>query len=198
MLSPGRSLPFSRLQSSGRWRFGSHWPLASRTEKTRSFARERSSSRRAPPIAASKLPACSASSSALVFSRPQQRWVPDLERLRAVADRLFVGVDDQPRADGVGHLVAERDHLLELVGRVDVEERERNRAGVERLLRQAQHARGVLADGVEHHRPLELGHHFPKDLDALGLERAQMIEARRYSDVHVHRQGNSRHPILSQ
>ena len=32
---------------------GSHWPNASRNENTRSFARDRSSSRRAPPIAAS-------------------------------------------------------------------------------------------------------------------------------------------------
>src|SRR3954462_12606973 len=44
----------------------------------RSLARDRSSSRRAPPIAASKLPAERPSSSAFVFSKPQQRCVPTL------------------------------------------------------------------------------------------------------------------------
>ena len=76
MLSPVRMRLFSRFQSSGRWFFGSHWPFASRSEKMRSFARDRSSSRRAPPKAASKLPASSASSSDFVLSRPQQRCVP--------------------------------------------------------------------------------------------------------------------------
>ena len=132
----------------------------------------------------------------LGLEQPAAALRADLERLRAFADGFFVGVDDQPRADGVGHLVAERDHFLELVGRVDVEERKRNRARVERLLREAQHAGRVLADRVEHHRPLELGDHFPKDLDALGLERTQVIQARRYFDVHVHWQGNSRHPFF--
>ncbi len=91
----------------------------------RSLARERSSSRRAPPNAASKPPACSASSSDFVFSAPQQRFGPDQERLRAVGDRLGVGVDDQPRADLGRVAIAELDHLAELVGGVDVQQRER-------------------------------------------------------------------------
>ena len=37
-------------------------------------------------------------------------------------------------------------------------------AGVERLLRQAQQDRRVLADRVEHHRPLELGHDLADDV----------------------------------
>ena len=49
---------------------------ASRSEKTRSFARDRSSSRRAPPMAASNEYFSSASSSAPVFSVPQQRATP--------------------------------------------------------------------------------------------------------------------------
>ena len=48
-----------------------------------------------------------------------------LERLRAVADRLLVRVHDQPRPDGRGHLVPELDHFAELVGGVDVQQRER-------------------------------------------------------------------------
>ena len=100
----------------------------------------------------------------------------DLERLRAVGDRFLVGVDDQPRADGLGHLVAELDHLAELVGGVDVQQRERNRPGIEGLLRQAQQDRRVLADRIEHHRPLELGHHLAQDVDAFGFQRAQVVE----------------------
>jgi hypothetical protein len=115
----------------GRWFFGSHWPFASRSEKMRSFARDRSSSRRAPPNAASKLPASRPSSSALVLSRPAAALRADQKRLRAVGDRFLVGVDDQPRADFARVPVAKLDHLAELVGRVDVEQRERNRARVE-------------------------------------------------------------------
>ena len=94
----------------------------------RSLARERSSSRRAPPIAASKLPACSASSSDLVLSSPQQRCVPTLKGCvpSAIASSFVWTIE--PRADGPRHLVAELDHLAELVGGVDVEQRKRNRA----------------------------------------------------------------------
>src|SRR4051812_21889375 len=53
----------------------------------------------------------------------------DLVRLRPFADRLFVGVNDEPRPDLRGHAVAELDHFAELVGRVDVQQGERNRTG---------------------------------------------------------------------
>ena len=157
---------------------GSHWPFASRTEKMRSFARDRSSSRRAPPSAASNSPASSASSSAFVFSNPQQRCVPILNGCVPSAIASVVGVDDEPRADRLGHLVAELNHFAELVGGVDVEQRKRNRARMERLLRQAQHHRRVLADRIEHDRPLELRHDLAQDVDAFRFERAQMIQAR--------------------
>ena len=50
------------------------------------------------------------------------------ERLCALVDRPLVGVDDQPGADLGRVAVAELDHLAELVGGVDVQQRERNRA----------------------------------------------------------------------
>ena len=145
----------------------------------RSFARERSSSRRAPPNAASKLPASSASSSDLVFSRPQQRCVPTRNGCvpSAIASSLVWTISRAPIC--VGHTSRGTRSSPELVGGVDVEQREGNRPGVKRLLRQPQHDRRILADRVEHHRPLELGHHLPDDVDALGFERAQMIQARR-------------------
>ena len=52
-------------------------------------------------------------------------------------------------------------------------------AGIEGLLRQAQHHGRVFADGVEHHRPLELGGDFAQNVDALGFKQAQMAQARR-------------------
>ncbi len=69
-----------------------------------------------------------------------------LERLRAVGDGFLVRVDDEPGADGLGHLVAELDHLAELVRGVDVQQRKRDGPRVERLLGQAQQHGRVLAD----------------------------------------------------
>ncbi len=55
MCSPLRWRPLYRFHSSGRWALGSHWPNSSRKLNTRSLARAFSSSRRAPPKAASNL-----------------------------------------------------------------------------------------------------------------------------------------------
>src|SRR6266567_1807543 len=60
------------FQSSGRCARGFHWPKSSRKLKIRSLARARSSSRRAPPIAASKPFSSIASSSVVVCS-----WLRD-------------------------------------------------------------------------------------------------------------------------
>ena len=51
------------------------------------------------------------------------------------------------------------------------------RAGIERLQRQVQHHRAVLADRVEHHRPLALGDDLAHDVDALGFEPLQVRQA---------------------
>src|ERR1035441_7408911 len=59
--SPCLMRPLYRFHNSGRCFFGSHCPKSSRKENTRSFARARSSSRRAPPKGASK--PCSARAS---------------------------------------------------------------------------------------------------------------------------------------
>ena len=60
-----------------------------------------------------------------------------------------------------------------------MQQREGDGAGEESLLRQAKHDGGVFADGVEHHRLLELGGDLAEDVDALGLEELQMAEAGR-------------------
>ncbi len=50
------------------------------------------------------------------------------------------------------------------------------RPGREGLLRQPHHHRGVLADGIEHDRALELGRHLADDMDAFRLQRIQRGE----------------------
>ena len=52
-----------------------------------------------------------------------------------------------------------------------------NRRRVKGLLRQPQHDGRILADGVEHDGPLELRGHLAQDVDALGLQQAQMAQA---------------------
>ena len=61
--SPGCRRVLNSVQSSGRCALGCHWPKPSRCEKIRSLARAFSSSRRAPPISASKRNSSMASSS---------------------------------------------------------------------------------------------------------------------------------------
>ena len=69
MFSPGCTRVLYRSHSSGRWSFGSHWPNSSRNEKMRSLARAFSSSRRAPPMQASKPNSAMASSSVTDWCR---------------------------------------------------------------------------------------------------------------------------------
>ena len=66
-LSPLRMRALYRFHSSGRWFFGSQRCCALRNENTRSLARDFSSSRRAPPMAASNLYLSSACLSDWVF-----------------------------------------------------------------------------------------------------------------------------------
>ena len=177
MLSPGRSLPLSRFHSSG--------PLALRIPLAVGVADREDALLRARPFLVApraaewprrSCPPASPSSSALVFSRPQQRCVPTLNGCvpSPIASSFVWTISRAPTALAIS--VAELDHLAELVGGVDVEQRERDRARVERLLRQPQQDRRVLADRIEHHRPLELGHHLAHDVDAFGLQGAQMVQ----------------------
>ena len=95
----------------------------------------------------------------------------------------FVAPDQQLRAHRAGHRIAEGDHLGEFEARIDMQQRKGNRRGIKGLLRQPQHHRRVLADGVKHHRPLELAGHLAQDVDALRLQQAQMAQARESLEV---------------
>jgi hypothetical protein len=70
--------------------------------------------------------------------------------------------------------VPEGDHLAELPGGIDMEQREGRFARCEGLHRQMQHDGAVLSDGIEHHGRLGLGRDFPHDVDAFGFEPLQM------------------------
>ena len=175
MLSPLWIRLFRRFHSSGRWFFGSHWPLrvAQREDALLGarplFVAPRAAERGVEAAGLERV------EQRLGLQRAAAALRADEKRLRALGNRFGVGVDDQPRADLGGVPVAELDHLAELVGRVDVQERKRDRARIERLLRQPQQHRRVLADRIEHHRPLELGDHLAHDVDAFGLERPQVV-----------------------
>ena len=107
----------------------------------------------------------------------------ELDGIGSVGEGFFVAPDDELEAEFGGVAVAEFEHLAELVAGVDVKEREGNGRGVEGLLREAQHDGGVFADGVEHHRVLELGGDLAEDVDALGLEELNVAQALFVADL---------------
>ena len=96
------------------------------------------------------------------------------DRRDAVSDPLLVDMDDEIDAEPPRLVVAKGDHLAELPGGIDMEQRERRLCRIERLQREMHHHRGILADRVEHDRMAELRHHLAHDLDAFRLELAQI------------------------
>src|SRR5262249_23191958 len=68
------------------------------------------------------------------------------ERAGSFFNGLAVGMDDQARPEVRAEAVAKLDHLAELVGRVDVEQRKRDFSRIERLLCQADHHGRILPD----------------------------------------------------
>ena len=94
-------------------------------------------------------------------------------------DGALVAPHQQLGAHLAGHLVAEGNHFAEFEAGIHVQKRKGDGPGKECLLGQAKHDGGVFADGVKHHRPLELAGYFAKNMDALGLEHAQVADARR-------------------
>ena len=148
----------------------------------RSLARARSSSRRAPPIGRVE---------PVLLDRVEQRRRLELVPRRsrsglldhaAVVDRLLHRGDDQRLAELGDAAVAVLDHLGEVVARVDVHHRERELAGPEGLLREAQEHDRVLAAGKEQHRALELGRELAHDVDRLRLELVEVGEVDRRRD----------------
>jgi len=55
------------------------------------------------------------------------------ERIDAARDAIFIDVNEKIEIEAARRFIAERDHLAEFPGRIDVEHRERQRRGVKRL-----------------------------------------------------------------
>lgn len=97
-----------------------------------------------------------------------------VERVDALRGGVGVLIDDQLHPRIARGLVAQLVHLLEFPGRVDMHQGEGRRRGIERLFRQVQHDRAVLADGIQHDGVFRLGHDFAQDVDTFGFEPLQM------------------------
>ena len=91
----------------------------------------------------------------------------------AVVDVVLHAGDFETDAETRDGLVAEREHLGEVVAGVDVQHREGHAAGRERLRREVEHDDGVLAAGEQQHGALELGDDLADDVDRLGLEQVE-------------------------
>ena len=85
-----------------------------------------------------------------------------------------IDVDDQLAAEFLGATVAELDHFAKFPGRIDVEQRERQRGRIECLDGEVQQNGAVLADGIEQYRIVRGGEHLAKDVDALGFQALEM------------------------
>ena len=134
-----------RFQSSGRWFFGSHWPNSSRKREHALLGA------RLLLVAAR---AADAGVEAELGDRVEQRHrlvrVAAFVRRRAartrpLRDRVLDRAHDQPLAQLGRARVAKRDHFGEVVAGVDVQQREREAPGAERLLREAQQHERILA-----------------------------------------------------
>ena len=101
------------------------------------------------------------------------------DRIRSRRNCGFIAPDQQLRANGASHRIAEGEHLGEFEAGVYMQQRKRNRRGIEGLLRQPQHDGGILADGVEHDGPLEFRSHLAQYVNALRFQQAQMAQALR-------------------
>ena len=92
------------------------------------------------------------------------------KRIDAAGEAVLVDMHDQFESEAPHGLVAERDHLAKLPGGVDVQQRERQPARVERLDGEVQHDARVFSDRVEHHRIAKLGRDLTHDLDRFRLQ----------------------------
>ena len=114
------------------------------------------------------------------------------ERRDVIGAALLVGVDDEVQMEFAGDAVPEGDHVAELPGGVHMQQREWQLAGVERLARQMQQHRRVLADGIQQHRALELRRHLADDVDALRFQLLEMCErVSRHADPRASEAGDA-------
>jgi len=177
MLSPGRTRPFRSAQSSGRWFFGSHWPRASRSEKIRSLALERSWLAQAEQRAR-VLEESDRLKSALLSSVSHELRTP-LATIKAAATSLRSGEiawDSAARRDLLGAIDDEADHLNRLVGNLlDLSRLQADAAQPQRELRALDGLVVQALAGLAGHERVEVS--IPGDLPLVDLDAAQIERA---------------------
>jgi hypothetical protein len=140
----------------------------------RSLARALSSSRRAPPKAASKPLSLMASSSVTVWRRLRDPMGPGSATLPWSMESCTLATSSFTPSEA-DLLIAVAKHLGEVLARVDVKDREGELLGGEGLQREVQQHRRVLAARKEQDRPLALGHDLAQDEDGVGLEQVEVV-----------------------
>ena len=140
----------------------------------RSFARAFSSSRRAPPMQASKSNSAIASSSVTDWCTLRLSSGV-LQHDAPAGDRVLDRAHDQPFAELGCALVAERDHFRKVVAGVDVQQRKREASRAKRLFGQAQQHQRILAAGEEQGGIAALARDLAQDVDRLGFEPGEVM-----------------------
>ena len=174
--SPGCRRVLNSVHSSGRWSLGCHWPKLSRCEKMRSLARAFSSSRRAPPISASKRNSSIASSSVTDWCTLRdspgcaRRTVP-----RFIESSTLRTISSAPSS--LAREVAEVGHFGEVVAGVDHQQRIGDAARAEGLLGALEQHQRILAAREQQRRALEGGRDFAQDEDRFFLQRVEVAVA---------------------
>ena len=97
-----------------------------------------------------------------------------IDGVDVVREALRVHMHDQFQPKLFHRPVAECDHVARLPAGIDVEQRKRRLLRPERLARQVQENRRVLADRVEQHGFAELRRRLPENVNALGFKEIQM------------------------
>src|ERR1035437_10547687 len=95
-------------------------------------------------------------------------------RRNAARKSLLIDVHQQIHSDARRRLIAERDHLTEFPGRIDVQKRERRLPRLKGPLRDVQQRARILAHRIEHHRIAEFADELAHNVDRLGFEPTQV------------------------
>ena len=111
----------------------------------------------------------------------------------ARVDRCLHRGHDEARPGRRGLSVPVRDDLVEVVARVDVHDGEREERGGERLDREVQQHRGVLAAAEEQDGSLALRGDLSDDEDGVRLEKVEVVDPRRALRVVRRCRGVGRH-----
>ena len=110
------------------------------------------------------------------FHHPCMDFGAMRDGIDVLRDAVRIRPDKQLEANLFRHAIAELDHFVELPTRIDVHQRERNLAWIERLLSQTEHHARILSDGIQHDGILKFRGDFTDDVNAFSFKLLQMCE----------------------